>query len=440
MGHRGDEMRLVADAIVTMDAAHRVLRPGALDVVDGRIAWVGDPGSAPRSELPTKRMGGLLMPGLVNTHAHTPMTLLRSAGDGLALAPWLEEVIWPRESRLEDEDVYWGMIVGAEELLLGGVTTSCEMYLHNPPLVAAVRDAGVRCVVTPVIFDLPGRGEAGHWTRFLDDAVELFDEVSGRDPLVTVGLGPHSVYALPREGLIATGRAARERNALIQIHVAETRDERDRVHELHGCSAPELLAELGLFDGPVLAAHSVWLSDADLDLYQRHDVAVAHCPGSNGKLGSGIARIAEMSARGIRIGLGTDGPASNDDLEVWEELRLAALFARASAADPQVIPTRHALELATSGGAAALGLDVGVLEVDRPADVIRLNLDDARFTPALDDDQLIAHLAWGASSRLVTDVWVAGRQVVDVGACTTIDGSIARRELVARARRLADAS
>ena len=154
------------------------------------------------------------------------------------------------------------------------------------------------------------------------------------------------------------------------------------VEERYGMSAPALLASLGVFDGPVLAAHAVWLDDADMDLMAEHDVAVAHCPGSNGKLGSGVARLADMLAGGIRVGLGTDGPASNDDLHLWDEMRLAAILARATAADPGVLTSAAALRLATRGGGEALGLPVGALEVGRPADIIRLRTDDARFVPA----------------------------------------------------------
>jgi 5-methylthioadenosine/S-adenosylhomocysteine deaminase len=182
----------------------------------------------------------------------------------------------------------------------------------------------------------------------------------------------------------------------------------------------------------------VWLSDADLDLYQRHDVAVAHCPGSNGKLGSGIAPIAALRARGLRVGLGTDGPASNDDLDLWEELRLAPTLARAVAGDPGALSTADALHLATRGGAEALGLTTGCLAPGRPADLVRLELDDSRFVPG--DAELLAHLVWSASSRLVTDVWVAGRRVVDAGVCRTVDGAEARRQVRTRARRLAAAT
>jgi 5-methylthioadenosine/S-adenosylhomocysteine deaminase len=167
-----------------------------------------------------------------------------------------------------------------------------------------------------------------------------------------------------------------------------------------------------------------------------HDVAVAHCPGSNGKLGSGVAKLTAMLARGIRVGLGTDGPASNDDLHLWDEMRLAAILARATAADPGVISSASALRLATRGGAEALGLPVGALEVGRPADLIRLRTDDARFVPAISEAELLGHLVWAGAGYLVTDVWVGGSAVVERGRCVHIDSERARSEVGQRAHRL----
>ena len=201
-------------------------------------------------------------------------------------------------------------------------------------------------------------------------------------------------------------------------------------------SAPVLLADVGALEGRVLAAHAVWLDDDDLALLAGHDVAVAHCPGSNGKLGSGVAPLRRLLEAGVRVGLGTDGPASNDDLHLWDEMRLAAVLARALAGDPGALSTPAALRLATAGGGAALGLPVGALEVGRPADVIRLRTDDPRFTPSVTEAELLGHLVWAGAGYLVTDVWVGGTCVVESGRCTHIDEGRARDEVAQRARRL----
>ena len=438
-GDAGPAVRYVADVVVTVDEACHVYRPGILDVADGRIAWVGAATDAPANAAAVveRRIGGLLMPGLVNAHGHSPMTLLRGAGDGLPLARWLSEAVWPREARLTPDDVWWGMQLGCAELLRAGVTTTCELYLHPRAVADAALAAGIRCVLTPGVFDLPGAGPDSTWRHCLEDAARLHTELDGRDGRLLVGLGPHSAYTLPTEGLTAVAKVAAELDALVHVHVAETSAEDHVVRARHGCGAPEALARAGILDCRVLAAHAVWVTDEELDLFASHDVAVAHCPQSNAKLGSGIARVPAMLARGVRVGLGTDGPASNDNLDLWEELRLAPLLARAVGCDASAIGTLDALRLATNGGAAALGLDCGSLAAGRVADFVRVEIDDATFVPAPHDADMLTLLVWAASSRLVTDVWVAGRHLVEGGVCRSVDEPRARREVSARSRRLA---
>jgi len=428
--------RYTADAVVTVDGAGSVYRPGAIDVDGNRIRWVGRAEQGPAGVDEIVALGGLIMPGLVNTHAHSPMTLLRGAGDGLPLERWLREVIWPREAQMTLEDIYWGMRLACDEMLTAGITTTCEQYLHGRPVLTAVRECGMRCVLTPGIFELPGTGPAGTWQQTLADALELhreFDDPGGR---IRVGLGPHSAYLLPTEALAAVAQAAADTGALVQIHLSETRVEDAPIEEVHGCSATQLLARCGLLGPRLLAAHAVWLSRDDLDLLAANNVAVAHCPQSNGKLGSGVAPVADMLARGIRVGLGTDSPASNDNLDLWEELRLAPLLARALAADPDAMSTTDALALATRSGGEALGLDVGSLEAGRLADFIRLDVEDPALTPVIDDADIVPLVVWSASARLVTDVWIDGRRVVASGKCTTVDGREARLQAVHRADRL----
>jgi 5-methylthioadenosine/S-adenosylhomocysteine deaminase len=433
-------VRLVGEAVVTLDEADRVLCPGALDLNGDRIVWVGPPEEAPAGDVETRRVGGLLMPGLVNAHGHTPMTLLRGAGDGLPLERWLHDVVFPREAQLAAEDVYWGMLLGAAEQLTSGVTTTAEMYFFAGALAEAASEAGIRCALAPAIIDRPDGPPEARWPAFLADAEAVHKAHDGEDGRLRVDLGPHSAYLLPDEALAAVAESARRLGATVQIHVAETAAEEAGLEARRGRRAPELLEEVGLFEARVLAAHSVWLDDVDLDRYARHDVAVAHCPQSNGKLGSGIARVPAMLAAGLRVGLGTDGPASNDSLDLWGELRLAPTLARASATDAGALGTLEALRLATSSGAAALGLATGRLAAGHLADVVRLDLEDSRLGPALDPGDLVAHVVWSASSRLVTDVWVGGRQVVVDRRCTTVDVAGARAEVRARARRLRDAA
>jgi 5-methylthioadenosine/S-adenosylhomocysteine deaminase len=380
------------------------------------------------------------MPGLVNAHSHSPMTLLRGQGEGLPLDRWLREVIWPREARVEAEDVFWGMSLAAAELLRFGVTTTVEMYFHDDLLAQAVDAAGSRCLLTPGVVVAPGWERFGTWADRIDWTLQL-REAYADHPRIEVGFGPHSAYALPDEALVAVGKAARAAGAPVHLHLAETEHEGDGVSARHrGASVPQVLTDLGLFDAErVLAAHGVWLTEKDIALLAGSGVAVAHCPSSNAKLASGTAAISALRRAGIPIGLGTDGPASNNDLDLWEEMRLAALLARLQERDPTVLPAAEVLALATSGGAEALGRpDLGALAPGRWADIIRLDLDDPGFVPVLSDGDLAAHAVWSASRAAVRDVWVGGKQLVRDGECLSIDVGEARRRVQAAAGRLAE--
>ena len=434
--------RYVADAVLTCDEAMTLHAPGAVDVdADGWITWVGPVNVAPaRPRSTVERRPGLLLPGLINTHCHSPMAVLRGQGEGLPLSRWLQEVIWPREAKLSADDVYWGMTLATAELLRYGVTTTVEMYFHDDALAAAVDASGARCVVTPGVVVAPGWERFGTWQERIEWIGRLRERYANHR-CIDVGFGPHSGYTLPDEAIRTVGAAARATGAPVHVHVAETEHEGDEVSARHGgASVPAVLADLGLFDGnQVLAAHAVWLSDPDIALLARHDVAVAHCPGSNAKLASGTARLTDLIRAGVRVGLGTDGPASGNDLDLWEEMRLAALFARQREHDPTVLPAPEVLALATRDGAAALGRsDLGVLAPGRQADMIRIDLVDPGFVPVLTDLDLIAHAVWSAPRQQVRDVWVAGRQVVVDGECVTIDVAAAARHVQVAAVRLAN--
>ena len=358
--------RYTAPVVLPCDALCTVLRDGVVDVeADGRIGHVGAAAGAPPPPrgAGTTALSGILMPGLVNAHAHSPMTVLRGAGGDLPLMPWLQEVVWPAEGRLRAPDVKAGMLLGCVEMLRAGVTTSVEMYFYSEQIVEAVLAAGSRAVVTPGIIAVPGWDRLGTWQQMLG-AITKWIEADGLrfgpGERVELGYGPHAAYTLPPEALAEVAAQAREHDALMHIHVAESPAEDEAQRAGHG-SVPLLLEELGALGGRVLAAHGVHLSDEDIALFARRGVAVAHCPGSNAKLASGIARVAQLLTAGVRVGLGTDGPASNDDLDLWEEVRLAALLARLSAQDAAAMTAAQALLLATRCGAAvdASGLPLG---------------------------------------------------------------------------------
>jgi 5-methylthioadenosine/S-adenosylhomocysteine deaminase len=437
--------RLTAPVALLCDEACSVVRDAVLDIdAEGRIGYVGPRAAAPPAAGPVHALTGILLPGLVNAHAHTAMTGLRGLGGDLPLMRWLTEVIWPAEARLDADDVRAGMLVGALEMLTAGITTSVEMYFLNDAVVDAVLAAGSRAVVTPGIIAMPGWDRLGSWEQMLDSTSRWIDTDGlrfGPGERIELGYGPHAAYTLPPEALVAAGAAARERGALVHIHVAETAGEDAPIRDRHG-SVPRLLDELGVLGGGarVLAAHAVHLSDADIALLARHGAGVAHCPGSNSKLASGVARLLDLRTAGIPVGLGTDGPASHDDLDLWDDARLAARLARLSTQDAAALTAGQALLLATRGGAAAIGRDdLGTLRAGGWADLVHLSADDPAFAAGLDvpDGQLVANLVWGAGARAVRDVWVAGEQVVDHGAPTRADPVEAHAALRNRVRRLA---
>ncbi len=407
---------------------------GAVDVGgDGRIVKVGSQSEMGPPPGPVRDVGGLLMPGLVNAHAHTPMTLVRSVGDGMALGEWLAEGVWPREGRMTPEDAWWGMVVGSMEMLEAGVTTSCEMYLFEDEVVDAAGRTGARLVVTPGLIAALSRD--GNIEQRLSDVVDFHKLHHDPDRRVSVGFGPHSVYDLTPDqcGQIATEAAARD--AVVHIHLEETEAERKLLMERYGTSATKALAEAGVFEAKVLAAHGVWLDRGDRTILADADASVAHCPMSNLKLGSGIAPLVDLLAEGVNVGVATDGPASNDNLDLWEELKLAPLLARGTTHNPQALSATSALKLATSSAATAVGLDdVGHLSPGARADIIRVDLDQPAFQPLED---LTAQLVFAGSSRWVTDVWVDGHQLVHAGRLQSIDREQALAEVAERGRRLA---
>jgi len=306
--------------------------------------------------------------------------------------------------------------------LRGGITTSVEQYFHTDHVVRALSATGQRALLGPAIVDTPGHD----WRAQLDEVsarIDVDGRFLGTDGRIELGYGPHSGYTLPPAALTMVGEAARARDAVVLIHVAESAEEDAEQRARYG-SVPRMLAELGLFGGRVLAAHSVHLSDEDIAVFAGAGVGVAHCPGSNAKLTSGIARVPAMRAGGVRVGLGTDGPASNDDLDLWEEMRLAVLLARLSTMDSTALVATDALLMATRGGAEAVGRDdIGALEAGRWADLVHVRVDDPAFSAGLDvpDEHLLANLVWAAGARLVQDVWVAGEQVVADHEPTTVD-------------------
>jgi len=428
--------RYRADHVVTGPERGAVHSPGVVDVVDGRVAWSGAAGEAPAWEGEAVDIGGALLPGFVNVHAHTPMVLLRGTGEGLPTDVWLTEVMWPREARLTPDDVRAAMRLGAAEMLLSGITTTCEMYFHGAAIAEGAVAAGLRCLVTAPLIEAPDFAHLGTVAEQIG-AIRDLRAAWADHPLVEVGVGPHSAYALSREALVAVRELVDADPMLLHIHVAEQPHEGAGVLEATGLTVPAFLDELGLLTGRTLGAHCVWMTDDDIDRFARRGAAVAHCPVSNGRHASGIARVAAMRDAGIRVGLGTDGPASNDRLDPFEEMRTAIRYARISVLDAAQLDARTAFGMATAEAGLALGRpDLGRLAPGARADMVAVALDRPGLAPGIGGDELLAGLVWSGSPGLVRDVWVEGAQVVRDGGCLTVDVASAAREVHERSLRL----
>jgi 5-methylthioadenosine/S-adenosylhomocysteine deaminase len=349
--------------------------------------------------------------------------------------------MWPAEGRMTGPDVHASMTAGCVELLRAGCTTSVEMYFFTDAVIDAATAVGSRLLLTPGIIAAPGWDRLGSWEQMRDEVSARIDAVglrSGPGERIELGYGPHAAYTLPPEALASVGEHARERGALVHIHVAESFGEDTAQRASHG-SVPALLDHLGVLEGRVLAAHGVQLSDADVALFAARGTAVAHCPGSNAKLAAGIAPVTALRRAGVRVGLGTDGPASGDDLDLWAEARLAGLLARVTSGDAAALTASELLLMATRDGAAAIGRDdLGALEPGRWADLVHIDLDAPAFVAPDDDAQLLSNLVWAGGSRVVRDVWVAGEQVLAAGEPTRVDRATtttALRSVAARLRR-----
>jgi 5-methylthioadenosine/S-adenosylhomocysteine deaminase len=427
--------RFSARAVVVGDRAGTVIPDAVLDVTDGRIGWVGPSAEAPPAgEAEVVELPGVLLPGLVNTHSHAAMVLFRGQGEGLPLDRWLQEVMWPREARLTPEDVEVAMAGASAEMLGNGVTTSVEMYFHPERIAAAVGRTGARAIIATPLLPLPGLPP-------FDEQLRAAVELAGRAPTdgtVEYGIGPHAAYTVPLPVLRDAATAARERGLLLHLHVAETATEGADLLAEHGLSVPALLAAHDVLGGRVLAAHCVHMDDGDLELWAEYDVAVAHCPASNAKLASGIAPLRAMLDRGIRVGIGTDGPASNDGLDLFADLRLAASLARLAGRSATALTAAEAVWLATGAAADAIGRpDLGQLEAGRRADLVHVDTRNLVFEPVGDPGDVLAHLVWSGAGRHVRDVWVGGRQVVRDATSTTVDTEALRVDVATRAARLA---
>lgn len=420
--------------IVTCDEHHTVHANGDLVFEDDRIIYVG-PSYDGEYDVRQVVTGGLLMPGLINAHTHSGMSILRTLADDVDLMVFLEERVWPRETNLTAEDVYVGSRLSAIEMLKGGITSFTDMYFYEDALLRAALDTGIRTLITPTIIDVPVWAPVlGSWEQQLERALNFCRRHDGEAGRIHTGLGPHAPYTLSLDALDRIATEARALDVPINIHLVETAGERDSFNSRGIGSTAHALDDIGFFEGKVIAAHSVWTDQGDLEIYRDHRVGVAHCPQSNAKLGAGIAPLADMLAHAVNVGLGTDGPATNNNLDLWEEMRMAPMLAKVSALDPKVVPATQALAMATRVGALAIHQpQLGVLAPQYKADVLLLSLDDTTVVPIFEPATYFSHLVYSVTRDLVRSVWVNGRQVVRDHEVIGVDEQQARREAQAAA-------
>ncbi|MEW6448016.1 MAG: amidohydrolase [Bacillota bacterium] len=405
--------------VIPVTGADKIIRDGAVAVQDGEIVYVGPSGGVPEGFDEAEVYGGpdmVALPGFVNAHTHAAMTLFRSYADDLPLMKWLEDSIWPLEAKLSGEDVYWGTLLACAEMLLGGTTTFADMYFFMDRVAAAVKECGIRASLSRGLIGVAPNGQ-----RALTESREFIREWHGKaDGRITCMLGPHAPYTCPPEYLKKVVSLAEELGVGVHIHVAETKQEIDVIYQQHGCSPVVLLERTGLLDLPVLAAHCVHLSAEDIEILAKKGTAVAHSPESNMKLASGIAPVTKLLGAGVTVGVGTDGAASNNNLDMLEEMRAAALLQKVANNDPEALPAYTALEMATIGGARALGLGdiIGTIEAGKRADIILLNLRKPHLYPPHD---IVAHVVYAAQAGDVDTVIVDGNVLVEAGWLRTVD-------------------
>lgn len=418
--------------VLTMDAADTVVETGGVAISGGRIQMVGDAAAmaAVTAKDRVDAAGGLILPGLVNTHTHGAMTLFRGLADDLPLMSWLHDHIFPAESRLTEQMVTTGAKLACLEMIASGTTTFCDMYLFEDGVATAAKEAGMRAVVGEVLYDFPSPNYGGleNGFRYVERMVDRWKE----DPLITVAVEPHSPYLCAPELLQRAFALAETHDLPFVIHLSETRSEVAGIREQYGKTPTAHLADLGVLSPRTLAAHCVVMEEEDIRLLAETGTRVSHNPESNMKLASGIAPVPAMLKAGICVGLGTDGAASNNDLDLLGEMDTTAKLHKVATEDPTVTDARTVLRMATIEGAKCLGMEgeIGSLETGKQADVIVVRTDAPHMTPLYNP---CSHLVYTAGRSDVSDVVIAGRIVYRNHRHCSLDPEAVRHGVLAEA-------
>lgn len=423
------DLLITGGTIVTMDKENRLIKDGAIAVKNSKIILVGK-SSAVSKNLRVKETinanGKVIIPGLVNAHTHLPMVLFRGISDDLDLNEWLTKFIFPAEAKnVNEEFVRAGARLGLAELIRGGTTTYCDMYYFEDAIADETAKAGVRGVLGQTLIDFPVP-DAKTFDEGLVKA-ENFVKKWKDNPLVIAALAPHAPYTVSTQNLNKVKAVSDKNNAPIVIHVAETRKEVTDITEKYGTSPVNYLEKIGFLNDRVIAAHTVHLTDEEIDILKAKEVGSAHCPQSNMKLASGVAPIPQMLKKNVRLGLGTDGAASNNDLNLWEEIDTAAKLHKNFWNDPTLVSAQEAFMMATIGGARALHLEdkIGSLETGKQADIVIVDFDNFHQIPSFN---IYSTLVYATKSSDVNTVIINGKAVMKERKLLTLNENAIKRD------------
>ncbi|MBW1998043.1 MAG: amidohydrolase [Deltaproteobacteria bacterium] len=396
--------------IITMDQGCRIIERGELGVKGDAICYVGEGLDQASARKVLDAEGCIVMPGIVNGHTHAAMSLFRGLADDIPLMEWLNNYIFPVERRMDPDFVYRGSLLACAEMILSGTTTFCDMYLFEDEVARAAKEAGMRCLVGEVLydFDSPNYGPIEKGFKYTEALIGKWEG----DPLVSIAVEPHSLFTCSPELLTRAKETALEHDVPLILHLAETRSELEEIKKKYGRSPVEHLQALDLPGPHLIAAHCVHLREEEIAVLAGHGVKAIHNPESNMKLASGIAPVPKMIAGNLIVGLGTDGCASNNNLDMFSEMDMAAKLHKLSTLDTTVMDALTVLKMATRDGAKALGMEdeIGSLEIGKKADVIVVDFEKPHLTPMYNP---YSHLVYAARGSDVVHAIINGRLVME---------------------------
>lgn len=397
-----------------------IIKDGAIAIKNNEIFFVGKRASADgiHAEKKINAKGKVAVPGLINCHTHVPMTLMRGIAEDKPLNTWLKEAIWPIEAKLTPEDIYAGALLGCLEMIKSGTTCFADMYFQEEAVAKAVKESGLRAVLAEGIIEAENKalGE-----KMLKNSVKFAEEFSGyAEGRITTMLGPHAAYSCSPELLMKVRDKASELGVSVHTHLAESAEMFEKIEKKHGCSEVEFLKNLGFFKAHVLAAHCINLTENDRRILAEHHVNVVYVPAANMKLGLGAAKIKELTSLNVNVALGTDGPASNNTLDMLETMKVGALLQKLVYLNPEALSAYEVLRMATINGAKALGLEksIGSLETGKKADIILIDFSKPHLKPLHD---VYASIVYSAHGSDVETVIVDGKILMENRQVKTLD-------------------